>query len=588
MLRNAFTAAIAMMAIAFGLAPATAGAADPSLVGDWTFSSSANGGETTGLWSSFALKGSATIAAGQLAVAGSGNGVNAATAWGRAGGYSGPTIADKTLISWVSLDALTQTGSPMSLNTRQPGVSDIFDSIVYSESQYQEWTTGSEFGHRNGPFAASPQDTGTGNLRQVAISYHAIGGGQQEISGCFNGAPIGQYTTGTTTFGGSTAVAVFGPRHFETDPAGNETPIGSITAHIDESRIYNRAMSCTQLADTDNDKVLAEADNCPAVANAGQVDTDGDGAGDACDPTPNGDDDGDTIDNSVDNCRTVANADQVDTDADGAGDACDSTPNGDTDADGVDNLADNCPTVANAGQVDTDHDGLGDACDSTPNGDTDGDGVDNLTDNCPAIANPGQADSDHDGAGDACDLTPNGDTDGDGVDNLTDNCPTVANAGQVDTDHDGMGDACDSTPNGDTDADGIDNLTDNCPTVANAGQVDTDHDGLGDACDSTPNGDTDADGIDNLADNCPTVANAGQVDTDHDGLGDACDPDDDNDGVPDSADTAPLDSRNARPTIADQCKNYGFTRYMVDGVRFKNQGDCVSYVATGGTNLPRS
>jgi hypothetical protein len=141
---------------------------------------------------------------------------------------------------------------------------------------------------------------------------------------------------------------------------------------------------------------------------------------------------------------------------------------------------------------------------------------------------------------------------------------------------------------GGTDADGIDNLTDNCPTVANAGQVDTDHDGLGDACDSTPNGDTDADGIDNLADNCPTVANAGQVDTDHDGLGDACDPDDDNDGVPDSADTAPLDSRNARPTIADQCKNYGFTRYMVDGVRFKNQGDCVSYVATGGTNLPRS
>ena len=36
------------------------------------------------------------------------------------------------------------------------------------------------------------------------------------------------------------------------------------------------------------------------------------------------------------------------------------------------------------------------------------------------------------------------------------------------------------------------------------------------------------------------------------------------------------------PTTKDECKNGGFERFGI----FKNQGDCVSYVATGGTNDP--
>ena len=39
-----------------------------------------------------------------------------------------------------------------------------------------------------------------------------------------------------------------------------------------------------------------------------------------------------------------------------------------------------------------------------------------------------------------------------------------------------------------------------------------------------------------------------------------------------------------RPTSADQCKNGGWKNY---GTTFRNQGDCVSYVATGGRNQPR-
>jgi hypothetical protein len=75
--------------------------------------------------------------------------------------------------------------------------------------------------------------------------------------------------------------------------------------------------------DDDGDGTPNHADNCPTASNPGQVDTDGDGAGDACDATPNGDDDNDGIDNASDNCRTVANASQADFDGDGTGDACD-------------------------------------------------------------------------------------------------------------------------------------------------------------------------------------------------------------------------------------------------------------------------
>ena len=38
-----------------------------------------------------------------------------------------------------------------------------------------------------------------------------------------------------------------------------------------------------------------------------------------------------------------------------------------------------------------------------------------------------------------------------------------------------------------------------------------------------------------------------------------------------------------RPTSKDQCKNGGWHTFPV----FKNQGDCVSFVATGGKNPPR-
>jgi hypothetical protein len=132
------------------------------------------------------------------------------------------------------------------------------------------------------------------------------------------------------------------------------------------------------------------------VASPSDLDTDG--AGDPACPAPvDGDHDG--VIDTADNCPLIANADQLDTDADGAGDACDS----DLDGDAVANATDNCTLLANPNQANSDADAMGDACDP----DDDNDGVTDTADNCPLVANPGQGDADHDGIGDACDASPN-------------------------------------------------------------------------------------------------------------------------------------------------------------------------------------
>ena len=113
--------------------------------------------------------------------------------------------------------------------------------------------------------------------------------------------------------------------------------------------------------DDDGDTILDGVDNCPLIANTDQLDTDGDKAGNVCDTDIDGDGvlndkdvfpldkdesadtDGDKIGDNADNCPAVANADQVNTDglADG-GNACDA----DDDEDGVADTSDDFPLNA--------------------------------------------------------------------------------------------------------------------------------------------------------------------------------------------------------------------------------------------------
>jgi 5-hydroxyisourate hydrolase-like protein (transthyretin family) len=133
-----------------------------------------------------------------------------------------------------------------------------------------------------------------------------------------------------------------------------------------------------------------------------------------------GDDDGDTVPNPYDNCPLVPNADQTDTDGDGAGDACDADPLDRFVCQDVDtDTCDDCSVLGQANPAqdgtDTDSDGACNAGDT----DDDNDGLSDEDETTVHATDPLDADTDDDGLNDGFEvsigtssLLP--DTDGDG------------------------------------------------------------------------------------------------------------------------------------------------------------------------------
>lgn len=351
--------------------------------------------------------------------------------------------------------------------------------------------------------------------------------------------------------------------------------------------------------DLDGDGVLNTQDNCPLTPNADQLDTDftPDLLGDACDPP---DSDGDGVPNLADNCPANANANQADSNADGQGDVCDQDT--DTDGDGIPDSSDNCVNASNPFQQDTDNDGLGNACETD---DTDNDGWADGADNCPAAFNPGQFDEDQDGQGDICD--PDRDPDGDGIPESSDNCSFVSNPGQQDANGNGIGDACDRFS--DTDSDGLSDQQET-QTGTDPSTFTMVAPGINTYSDGQPTGSANA----ATADESVGVAISAPVNVDavHVTVSDPAGHITFEDTLipqspvvfsftPNSPGTwrivaglyqqsvlvatfvQNLKVRGTLPTPdgSDDCKKDGWkTLYRDDGTSFKNQGACVSYVAT--------
>ncbi|GIT06266.1 MAG: hypothetical protein CM1200mP29_16770 [Verrucomicrobiota bacterium] len=119
---------------------------DPNkyLVGHWTFEGETELEDLTGNFPELLLQEDAEIVDGKLDVGGNSQ---TADAWAitdsDAGEYIGPTIRNKTLVSWVLMQKIgprVRAGSVITIDSVQ---GDTFDGIIYGERQMGRWMSGS-------------------------------------------------------------------------------------------------------------------------------------------------------------------------------------------------------------------------------------------------------------------------------------------------------------------------------------------------------------------------------------------------------------------------------------------------------------
>ena len=201
---------------------------EDNLVGWWRFDTMA---DETGNWGDIALHG-ATLVEGQLVVE--------TGKWAHALDYTGPDITELTLASWLSLDDYSKTnGSALTLDKV---TADQFCGIVWAERVDRQWMPGSSHFRRTNDFPRAVTETDSGDLHFIAITYKNVSN-QYEITGYRNGESMGSFTRGDLrTWPAGDAEAVWGKRHTN----GLAGP-GDLNAHIEESRIYNVALTADEI-----------------------------------------------------------------------------------------------------------------------------------------------------------------------------------------------------------------------------------------------------------------------------------------------------------------------------------------------------
>lgn len=217
--------------------------ANASLIGHWTFENGNELKDLTGNFGDLALIGNASIANGSLDVNGSGS---TTSGWARTSGYTGGAILDKTMVSWVSLDSLNgRAGSALSLDNIS---GDNFDGIIYSENWANKWQNGSSNGWRNSQLNANSFDTNLNTLKALVFTYDDLDdivGGQMRIEGYLDGVSLGSYVSNvSSSWTTANAEALFGVRHTYSD----SNTRGALDAKIHEARIYNTALTATEVS----------------------------------------------------------------------------------------------------------------------------------------------------------------------------------------------------------------------------------------------------------------------------------------------------------------------------------------------------
>ena len=199
---------------------------EKNLVGWWLFNDET---EETGNWGDIILRG-AEIKDGQL--------ILTRDKWANSIEYDGPDITDITLVTWVTLNDLNHThGASLALDRRDI---DQFVAIVYAERQARQWMPGSSHFRRTEDFPDVVTEDKEGEMVLLTITYE-LDGGQYNITGYRNDKSMGSFKKGDSrTWTSENAEAIFGARH----SGGVANPVSnSITADIDEARIYNVALT---------------------------------------------------------------------------------------------------------------------------------------------------------------------------------------------------------------------------------------------------------------------------------------------------------------------------------------------------------
>ena len=210
-------------------------AIDPAsnLIGHWTFETGQEATDLTGNWGDLNVS-AADVVDGQLDL-------DAGDVF-KTTSYTGNVIEEKTLVVWLKIEDLNVlAGSPLAIQATNV---DRFDAIVYAENQAGRFMPGSSNFFRTENFNPGFQETETNQLVCMAITY-ADESGSLKVTGYRNGAEIGNYNKGSlASWNASDAQIIFGPRH--THPT-NGTAYGEVDMLVEEARIYNRALTPSEI-----------------------------------------------------------------------------------------------------------------------------------------------------------------------------------------------------------------------------------------------------------------------------------------------------------------------------------------------------